>query len=97
MLDLLLLLLFVEVKKGMMVGWLGWGRAREDASGTRDDDDGTKGEVKVKEVCEGWYEWVNLMNYVLVNDMMKLFVCGGIVGVFSKSCTASLARLMILN
>ena len=87
----------VEAKKGTTAGWLGRGRAREDASGTRDDDDGTKGEAKAKEAREGRYERVNPMNYASVNDTTKLLVCGGIAGAFSKSCTAPLARLTILN
>ena len=79
-------------------GWLGrGGGAREDASGTGDDDDGTRGRATTKKEREGRYERVNPMNYASVNDTTKLLVCGGIAGAFSKSCTAPLARLTILN
>ena len=68
------------------------------ASGERDgggesvDGDGGGGEASGAR-----YERVNAMNYASVNDTTKLLVCGGIAGAFSKSCTAPLARLTILN
>ena len=73
-----------------------WGGAS--ASGTRDGAAGDAGDDAIarRRGTDGRYERVHPSPWG-VNDTTKLLVCGGIAGAFSKSCTAPLARLTILN
>lgn len=62
---------------------------------TGSDGGGTVGR---KSDEKGRYEAIDPAGaWTAVNDTTKLLVCGGIAGAFSKSCTAPLARLTILN